>query len=117
MVLASPLIPRLYQVNEDVRELTRQLLVIAGLSLPLHSFAHSTYFTIRSGGRTVITFLFDAVYSWLITVVLAFCLTRFTDMSIVQIYACVQFVDVIKLVIGLLMLKSGFWARNVVRDE
>ncbi len=117
MVLASPLITRLYQVNEDVRELTRQLLVIAGLSLPLHSFAHSTYFTIRSGGRTVITFLFDAVYSWLITVVLAFCLTRFTDMSIVQIYACVQFVDVIKLVIGLLMLKSGFWARNVVRDE
>ena len=117
MILAAPLVPRMYQVNEDVRELTRKLLVIAGLSLPLHSFAHSTYFTIRSGGRTVITFLFDAVYSWSVTVVLAFCLTRFTDMNIIQIYACVQFIDIIKLIIGLLMLKSGFWARNVVRDE
>jgi len=117
MILAAPLVPRLYQVNEDVRDLTRQLLIISGLSLPLHSFAHSTYFTIRSGGRTVITFLFDAVYSWSVTVVLAFCLTRYTDMNIVQIYACVQFIDVIKLIIGLLMLKSGFWARNVVRDE
>ena len=38
-------------------------------------------------------------------------------MNIIQIYACVQFIDIIKLIIGLLMLKSGFWARNVVRDE
>ena len=28
----------------------------------------------------------------------------------------VQFIDVIKLVIGLLMLRSDFWARNVVND-
>ncbi len=47
---------------------------------------------------------------------LAFCLTRFTTMQIVEIYFCVQFIDVIKLVIGLIMLRSDFWARNVVRD-
>ena len=116
MILASPLVPRLYNVSPEVRELTRQMLIIAGLSLPLHSFAHATYFTIRSGGRTVITFFFDAVYSWLVTVLLAFCLTRFTILNIVQIYACVQFIDILKLIIGLLMLKSGFWSRNVVRD-
>ena len=116
MILASPLVPRLYNVSPEVRELTRQMLIIAGLSLPLHSFAHATYFTIRSGGRTVITFFFDAVYSWLVTVLLAFCLTRFTTLNIVQIYACVQFIDILKLIIGLLMLKSGFWSRNVVRD-
>ena len=45
-------------------------LVIAGLSLPIHSFAHVCYFTIRSGGKTVITFLFDAVYTWAVTVLL-----------------------------------------------
>ena len=117
MILFSPLVPRLYNVGEDVRELTRQLLVIAGLSLPVHSFAHVTYFTIRSGGRTVITFFFDAVYTWCVTVLLAFLLTRFTDLRIVQIYLCVQFIDVIKLIIGLIMLRSDFWARNVVRDD
>ena len=117
MIVCSPLVPLLYNVGPEVRDLTRQMLVVAGLSLPLHSFAHVTYFTIRSGGRTVITFFFDAVYTWCITVVLAFCLTRFTDLSIIQIYFCVQFIDVIKLVIGLLMLRSDFWARNVVRDD
>ena len=116
MIVFAPLLPRLYNVSDEVRDLTRQLLIIAGLSLPLHSFAHVTYFTIRSGGRTVITFFFDAVYTWLVTVLLAFLLTRFTDLSIVQIYFCVQFIDVIKLIIGLFMLRSDFWARNVVKD-
>jgi len=117
MVLAAPLVPRLYNVSEEVRDLTRQLLMIAGCALPIHSFAHVTYFTIRSGGRTVITFLFDAVYTWVIAVPLAFCLTRFTELTITQVYFCVQFVDILKVMIGLIMLKSDFWARNVVNEE
>ena len=116
MILTAHLVPRLYNVGPDVRDLTRQMLIIAGLSLPIHSFAHVTYFTIRSGGRTVITFFFDALYTWAVTVVLAFALTRFTALPIVQIYFCVQFVDILKVVIGLAMLKSDFWARNVVSD-
>ena len=62
------------------------------------------------------TFLFDAVYTWVVTVLLAFVLTRYTDWDILKIYFCIQFIDVIKLVIGLLMLRSDFWARNVVND-
>ena len=116
MILCSSLVPQLYNVDQDVKDLTARLLVIAGLALPLHSFAHVTYFTIRSGGRTVITFFFDAVYTWAVTVLLAFLLTRYTDLDILQIYFCVQFIDVIKLIIGLLMLRSDFWARNVVND-
>lgn len=116
MILASPYIPRLYNVGTEVQELVRQMLVIAGLSLPIHSFAHVCYFTIRSGGKTLITFLFDAVYTWAVTVLLAFLLTRFTALSIVQIYFCVQFIDLIKLGIGLAMLRSDFWAQNVVAD-
>jgi Na+-driven multidrug efflux pump len=116
MIAASPLVPLLYNVDDSVRDLTRRMLIIAGLSLPVHSFAHVTYFTIRSGGRTMITFMFDAVYTWAVTVLLAFLLTRFTGWDIIRIYFCVQFIDVIKLVIGLLMLRSDFWARNVVND-
>ena len=39
-----------------------------------------------------------------------------TDMPIVGVYFCVQFIDVIKVVIGALMLRSDFWANNVVDD-
>ena len=116
MIVFSPYIPLLYEVGEDVRALTSRLLVIAGLALPIHAFAHVTYFTIRSGGQTLITFLFDAVYTWVVTVLLAWSLCTFTDWPVEKIYFCVQFIDVIKIVIGLLMLRSDFWARNVVSD-
>ncbi len=116
LVLVSPLIPRMYNVSEEVRSLTRQLLIVVALTLPVHSFAHVAYFTIRSGGRTVITFLFDAAYTWAVSVVLAFCLVRFTDLPIVQIYFFVMSADIIKVVIGILMIRSGFWVRNVVND-
>ena len=116
MIAASPFIPLLYEVGEDVRALTSRLLVIAGLALPIHSFAHVTYFTIRSGGQTMITFLFDAVYTWVVTVLLAWALCTYTDWPVEKIYFCVQFIDVIKLVIGLIMLRSDFWAKNVVND-
>ena len=116
LVLVSPLIPQMYNVSEEVRSLTRQLLIVVALTLPVHSFAHVAYFTIRSGGRTVITFLFDAAYTWAVSVLLAFCLVSFTDLPIVQIYFFVISADIIKVVIGVLMIRSGFWVRNVVND-
>ena len=116
LMLVAPLIPRLYNVSDEVRELTRQLIMVVAVTLPVHSFAHVAYFTIRSGGRTVITFLFDALYTWAVSVVLAFCLTRFTDLPIIHIYFIVMSADLIKVVIGVLMIRSGFWVRNVVND-
>ena len=116
LMLVAPLIPRLYNVSDEVRELTRQLIMVVAVTLPVHSFAHVAYFTIRSGGRTVITFLFDALYTWAVSVVLAFCLTRFTDLPIIHIYFIVMSADLLKVVIGVLMIRSGFWVRNVVND-
>jgi Na+-driven multidrug efflux pump len=100
-----------------VKDITTRLLRVAGLSLPIHAFLHAAYFTIRSGGKTVITFLFDSVYTWLVPVVLAWYLTRFTTLDIVMVYFAVQFVDVVKVIIGALMLRSDFWANNVVADK
>ena len=64
----------------------------------------------------MITFLFDAVYTWVVTVLLAWALCTYTDWPVERIYFWVQFIDVIKLVIGLIMLRSDFWAKNVVND-
>ena len=50
MIAASPFIPLLYEVGEDVRALTSRLLVIAGLSLPIHSFVHAGPHSEGGGG-------------------------------------------------------------------
>ena len=108
--LSSGIIPQWFAVTEEARHLAAQTLVIAGISLPMHAFLHSTYFTIRSGGKTLITFLFDSVYTWCVPAVLAFVLSRFTQADVVTMYLWIQMIDLAKLFIGVLMLRSDFWA-------
>lgn len=117
IVAMSPIIPLLYNVSDDVRTLVSYLMIIAGASLPIHAFIHVSYFTIRSGGKTLITFLFDSVYTWCVPVVISFFLCRYTALTVPMIYFIVQFSDIIKFSIAIPMLKSGFWANCVVRED
>ncbi|MBR3764692.1 MAG: MATE family efflux transporter [Clostridia bacterium] len=117
LALCAGVIPQMFDVTEEARALASKTLIIAGLSLPIHAFLHATYFTIRSGGKTLITFLFDSAYTWAVPAVLAYCLSRYTGADVVTMYFCIQFIDVVKLVIGLFMLKSDFWANNIVDDQ
>ena len=91
-----------------------QRVIVLAASMPIHAFNHSCYFTMRSGGQTVITFFFDSVYTWVVNVTLAFTLSRFTDMPIVWIYFCIQFSEIIKTFIGGYLVHKGVWAHNVV---
>ncbi len=114
IIVVAPFVPLIYNVEPEVRELATKFLMIAGLSLPIHAYNHAAYFTIRSGGKTVITFIFDSVYMWVITCPLTYILCVHTALPIVVCYAIVQLSDIVKLAIALPMLKSGFWAKNIV---
>jgi putative MATE family efflux protein len=117
LVSLSGAIPMIYNVEPEVRHLASNMLIAAGCALPIHSIINCVYFTIRTGGKTIITFLFDCVYTWVVSVPLAFCLAHFTKMPILWMYTCVQFIDIIKLTIGLIMLRSDFWLNNIVNDK
>ena len=112
----SGVIPMLYNVEPEVRSLSTRLLICAGIALPIHAVIHVTYFTLRTGGKTVITFFFDCVYTWVVSVTLAYCLAHFTDMPVLGMYACIQFIDIIKIIIGTILLRSDFWLNNIVND-
>ena len=113
LAMLSGVIPNWFAVTDEAKRLASQTLIIAGAGLPIHAFLHATYFTIRSGGKTFITFLFDSVYTWCVPAVLAFVLSRYTQVDVVVMYFAIQFIDVIKLVIGLMMLRSDFWANDI----
>ena len=117
LMACSGLIPLMYNISPEARALTSRLLVVAGAALPIHAFLHATYFTLRSGGKTFITFLFDAVYTWCVPAVLAFVLSRYTQANVVLMYFAIQFIDVVKLIIGLFMLRSDFWANDLTASN
>lgn len=114
MAALSKVFPELYNTDDSVRSLAGSLIVISGMFTPLTSFMHAAYFTLRSGGRTFITFLFDSVYVWAVTIPTALLLVNFTDFDILKIYFCCQAVDILKVTIGFILIKKGVWLRNIV---
>ncbi len=114
MNLVAPLIPRVYRTSDEVRTLATQFLRIYAFCMPLFSFCNSAYFILRSGGKTLITFLFDCGYTWVIAVPLAWCLVHLTALPVAVIYLCVQLADFIKCVFGFILLKKGVWMNNMV---
>ncbi len=114
MALLAPAFTSIYNVSDEVKSLAATLIIIYAAMMPFNSFAHNCYFTLRSGGKTFITFLFDSAFVWGISVPVAFLLSRFTGLSIIPLFILCVSQDLFKCVIGVCMLKSGRWAQKLV---
>ncbi len=114
MNLVAPLIPHVYRTSDDVRTLATSFLRVYACCMPLFSFCNSAYFILRSGGKTLVTFLFDSGYTWVIAVPFAWCLVHLTKLPVVPIYLLVQLADFIKCVFGFVLMKKGVWLNNMV---
>ena len=117
LLLTAPLFPRIYNTTEDVRHLAARVMMVVALFQPQQSFLNATYFTLRSGGKTLITFLFDSVSVWVVSIPLAFVLTRYTGLDVVWILALVQMGDWLKCVLGFVLVKRGVWIHNIVEKK
>ena len=114
MIIVSPFFPQIYNTSDDVKYIAAWIIRVLAVCMPLNAFMNSTYFTLRSGGKTIITFLFDSVFIWCVSVPIAFVLSRYTGIHVLVIYACVQLADLIKCVIGFVLVKKGVWLQNIV---
>ena len=114
MLLLAQFFPLLYNTSSDARALATYFIMLTAVFMPQNAFLHASYFTLRSGGRTVITFLFDSVFIWCVSVVIAFTLSRYTTLPVLAVYAFVQMGDWIKCVIGFILVKKGVWLQNIV---
>lgn len=114
LALFSPFIPRLYNTTDAVRSLATEFLLITAAFMAVNAFAHASYFTLRSGGKTFITFLFDSVFSWVVCVPVAAAMIYWTGASITLIYATVMATSLIKCVLGYILIRKGVWIHNIV---
>ncbi|MBE6859456.1 MAG: MATE family efflux transporter [Ruminococcus sp.] len=109
--------PRFYNTEDHIRDLASYMIVIQALAMPLWSYTNACYFTLRSGGKTGLTFIFDFGYTFLLMIPLAFVLANFTDMNIRMLFAVVTFSEIVKVIIGYFMVKSDLWINNIVDEK
>ncbi len=117
MVAFSTVFPNIYNTSADVRTLASTFITISAITMPIHGALHTIYFILRSGGKTGITFLFDSGFSWGVSVPTALCLVRFTNMSIIGIYICVQSIEALKCIVGYILIKKDVWLSNIVSGK
>ncbi len=113
-VFAAIYIPAAYNTTQAVRILATRIMQLSAIAMPLDACANSCYFTLRSGGKTGITFIFDSGFVWVIQIPVAAALAYFTSMPILPLFLICQLVCVIKCFVGLLFVHRGSWIKNIV---
>lgn len=116
LVSVSGAFPRLYDTTEEIRRGATLFIVITALFFPVQGVLNALYFTLRSGGRTVVTFLFDSVFTWVVAVPAAMLLCNFSKLSVFAIFVIIQAADIIKLAIGFILIKKGVWISNITEE-
>ena len=116
MAAASPLFPMLYKTTDAVQALATQLICVSAIFLPFNGYTNAAYFTLRSGGQTLVTFLFDSCFVWAFCVPLAFVLSRLTTLPILPLYFICCSTDLVKSAIGAFMIKQGKWIQNLTNQ-
>ncbi len=114
MFFAAFVVPKAYNYPPAVQATATRLLQICAITFALDAYSHASYFAMRAGGKTLITFVFDSGFVWAISVTSAFVLTRFTDLNILYVYAIVQGLNILKCLLGYIFVKRGTWIRNIV---
>ncbi|MGN1086195.1 MAG: MATE family efflux transporter, partial [Porcipelethomonas sp.] len=117
LIAVSGVFPEFYDTSDEVKRYGQRFIIITALYFPVQGFLNALYFTLRSGGKTLVTFLFDSVYSWTVTLPVALLLCFLTNLSIFWVYAIVQSADIIKVIVGYVLIKKGVWISNLVEEN
>ena len=113
LALLADVFPNIYKTTDAVRHIATQVILVGAVMMPFNAYTHATYFTLRSGGQTFVTFLFDSCFVWCICVPLAYLLSRFTAIPIVPLYILCHTPELLKCLLGTYMLKKGSWIQNL----
>ena len=113
MVSVSGLFPKIYKTGDEIRALATSLICVTACFMPVHAFNNASYFIIRSGGKTWITFLFDSCFCWIFSIPAAYYLAHYTGIPIIPMFAAVSSIELIKVGIGLALVNKGIWIRDI----
>ena len=117
LLIAAPLFPQIYNTTGEIRYLSSRFILVFVLSTPFNAFTNAAYFTLRSGGKTIMTFIFDSGFIWCINVPLAMVLAHFTTLPIVWMFFIISMLEAVKAIIGFILVKRGNWLNTIVESN
>ncbi len=114
LAILAPVFPQIYNTTDEIRHLATQFIFVFALVTPFNAYTNAAYFALRSGGKTIVTFLFDSCFIWVVNVPVSMILTHYTDLPIVTIFFLVNSLEACKAFIGGILIKKGIWLNTIV---
>ncbi len=114
LLVSAPFFPSLYNTKQTIRQMSTAMLQIYGCLVWVGSIYNACYFTLRCGGKTILTFLFDSVGTLCVSFPIGYCVAHFTNISIVPMFLILQCADLYKVILGLYLVHKKTWVQNLV---
>lgn len=114
IILFSSVIPMMFkEVTPEQKAIASQMLIAYGFLIWGSCLYCCCYVTLKTGGEAVTTFLIDSGLMWTIAVPTAWILVKFTNISLLYIYAIITGIDVLKFFVSYYFVKKDKWVKNL----
>ena len=113
LLTVAPYLPKMFDVSSSVKSLASYMISVNCILMPVYAFCNTSYYSIRSGGRVIVTMLMDSGFMWAVVVPVSWVLANFTGVGITVLYPVCQALDVLKVIAAALLLKKYNWARKI----
>lgn len=114
LIILAPFFPYLYNTTGEIRHLATRFIFVLALVTPFNAYTNAAYFTLRSGGKTIVTFLFDSCFIWAVNVPVSMILAHFTTLPVIYIFLIVNSFEALKSLIGFVLVKKDIWLNTIV---
>lgn len=117
LIAFSGVFPLFYNTADSVRSLAQYFIIVIALVMPFQAFANAAYFTLRSGGNVLITFILDSGFMLAISIPVTAILAYATTLPIYWLFPLCQGLEIIKVFFGAYLIKKGTWQRQLVGED
>ena len=107
-------IPRLYNTSDESKALAAYFIRVCACFSPFVAFTNASYFTLRSGGKTLVTSIFDSGTLWVFYVPVAFGLFYLFHLPIRTVFPIVQAIELLKVSVAFVLVKKKVWVKTII---
>ena len=113
MILSGFIIPGVYNIGADTRQLTMYILIIQAFFAPMLIVSRTLFFIIRSGGKVKEVLIVDGLFMWVVKVPVALLFHYVFKANIVFIILAVEFTRVINALLSIMIYRQKKWQVNL----
>jgi Na+-driven multidrug efflux pump len=114
---SSFIVPYFYNVSEEARSISQNVLRIMSFMFWIYMGTAQCYFILRAGGDTKSTFLMDSGFMWFVNIPVVFAFAYLTKLPIYALYIAGQSTDFIKLSFSYWLVKKEKWVMNLTLQK